>query len=508
MERFQEMLKELNVEQLSGLVAPLAVLAFGWLAAVFLSWMVRAMLNRVGFDEAIAARILGAERAKNFDSNRAIARAVYYIAIIFVLIGFFQTLGLTAATEPLNAFLGGLFAFLPRLLAGALLLFTAWVVATILRSVLVRALAKLDFDQRVHEGTDSLNTRAAIPLSQTISDTVYWLTFLLFLPAILGALRLHGLLLPVQGLVDEMLGFLPNLFSAALLLIAGWFVAHIVQRVVTNLLASAGADKLSHKLGVEKALGTWTVSSLAGLVVKVFILIPVAVGALNALHMEALTGPASRMLETVLTTLPALLGAAFIIGLSYLGGRVLAKLISNLLSGVGFDHILIHLGVSKAVADEQRSSPSRIMGGLVLVGVMLFATITAANLLNFDGIAKLLQDFTLLGGRILLGLVIFGLGLYLANLAASTLKSSSMTHAATLSWATRVAILVLAGAMSLRQMGLANEIIELGFGLLLGALAIAVGLAFGLGGREAAARALEEWQDKFSGRGGSARKAS
>jgi hypothetical protein len=63
-----------------------------------------------------------------------------------------------------------------------------------------------------------------------------------------------------------------------------------------------------------------------------------------------------------------------------------------------------------------------------------------------------------------------------------------------LALAGRIAILVLSGAMALRQMGLANEIVNLAFGLLLGAIAVAVALAFGLGGRDIAARQLERWQ--------------
>ena len=60
----------------------------------------------------------------------------------------------------------------------------------------------------------------------------------------------------------------------------------------------------------------------------------------------------------------------------------------------------------------------------------------------------------------------------------------------------RVAILVLTEAMALRQMGLANEIINMAFGLLLGALAVALALAFGLGGRDLAARQLQEWKEQ------------
>ncbi len=56
--------------------------------------------------------------------------------------------------------------------------------------------------------------------------------------------------------------------------------------------------------------------------------------------------------------------------------------------------------------------------------------------------------------------------------------------------------MVLAGAMALRQMGLANEIITLAFGLLLGAIAVAAAIAFGIGGRELAGEALKNWLDR------------
>jgi hypothetical protein len=73
-------------------------------------------------------------------------------------------------------------------------------------------------------------------------------------------------------------------------------------------------------------------------------------------------------------------------------------------------------------------------------------------------------------------------------------QASGVAQSGLLAVAARVSILVLAGAMALRQMGLANEIINLAFGLLLGAIAVAMALAFGLGGRELAARELEEWR--------------
>jgi hypothetical protein len=132
-----------------------------------------------------------------------------------------------------------------------------------------------------------------------------------------------------------------------------------------------------------------------------------------------------------------------------------------------------------------------VAGTLVLVGIMLFATIAALNLLGFTALTTLVSEFTVLIGQILLGLVILGIGLYLANLAARAIMSSGAEQRGLLAMAARVAIIALAGAMALRQMGLANEIITLAFGLTLGALAVSFALAFGLGGREAAGREVE-----------------
>jgi hypothetical protein len=115
-------------------------------------------------------------------------------------------------------------------------------------------------------------------------------------------------------------------------------------------------------------------------------------------------------------------------------------------------------------------------------------------------VAEFVTEFTAFAGQVLLGLVIFAIGLYLANLVARTVKASGVAQAGLLALAVRVSILALAGAMALRQIGLANEIINLAFGLLLGAVAVAAALAFGLGGRETASRELEAWSSRPSQR--------
>ena len=118
---------------------------------------------------------------------------------------------------------------------------------------------------------DSRQVRGMSPMSDTLGNVLYWLIFLLFLPAILGALELEGLLDPVQGMVNDILGMLPNILAAGVIAFVGWWVARILRDLVSNLLAAAGADRLGENAGLR---GTMTLSRLVALVVYILILVP------------------------------------------------------------------------------------------------------------------------------------------------------------------------------------------------------------------------------------------
>jgi hypothetical protein len=418
--------------------------------------------------------------------------------MILVFVAIFQALNLTMATEPLNSLLNQVFQFIPKLIGAVILLIIAWIVANIVRLVVSRALGAINLDDRISSGKEGEGEQESeeqrISLTKIISDGLYWLIFLLFLPAILGALDLGGLLTPVQELFNKLLGYLPNIFAAGLIAVIGWFVARVVQRLVTNLLTAVNIDRLSERFSLPVNL-----SSAIGIIVYVLILIPVIVAALNALALTAITQPVSDMLNIILAALPNIFAAGVVIIVSYLLGRLVAGLITNLLTGVGFNAVLSWLGLGSAPAEgevaEGKRTPSEIVGTLVLIGIMIFAIFEASSLLGFALLSDLLANFAVFAGHIVLGLFILGIGLYLANLVVKAINASGTAQAGLLAVVARVAIIGLLGAIALRQMGIANEIISLAFGLLLGSMAIAAAIAFGIGGREIAARKLEEWSE-------------
>ena len=476
---------------LPNLIGAIGILVIGSLIAFAVAALVRTLLKRTTLDNRLTRLLFGDEADKSAPVENAVSKGVFYLLMVFVLVAFFQVLQLTVITGPLNNMLDTIFAYLPRLFGAGILLLIAWMLATVLRRVMLVTLQGFKLDERISGGADTKSK--SIPLSKTLSDVVYWVVFILFLPAILDALGLQGPLEPIKTLLNRVFDFVPNILGAGLIILIGWFLARLVRQVVSNLLVAAGLDRLSDRLGLSDTLGEMKLSGLIGLVLYVLILIPVIIAGLNALKLDAVTQPASAMLGKIMDALPLLFGAALVLMISYVVARIVATLVTNVLAGIGFNNVLINLGITKKPAQGSKT-PAAIVGMLALVTIMILASIEAARMLKFDMVADLLAKLLVFGGHILMGLVILGVGMFLANVVAKSVQESGRPNASLLSTVARVVILVLAGAMALRQMDIANEIVNLAFGMLLGAVAVAVAIAFGLGGRESAAKLIEEWR--------------
>ena len=468
---------------LPNILIAVAILVGGWLLAVALAALARTAVTRASGSK-LGKTTEGQIEAANV--GVWVGRAVFYTVIAFVLGGAFQALRLQSVADPLATMLDRVAAFVPQLAGAAILLGIGWAIASVLRLVVTRSLSRTRLDDRI---SDSAGIEEAKSIGATLGAVVFWLVLLLFLPAILDVLDLQGIVAPLQVMFDDLLGIVPNLFGAALILLLGWLVARIASRIVTSLLSSAGVDRVGLSLGMSVQEGGRRLSDVIGLIVYALILIPAAIAAFDTLGVESVSGPATRMLEMLMAAIPLLFGATIILGLAWVIGRLLSGIVTKLLTGIGFDNLLGRLGLRPA---EGRSA-SEIAGYLAMVSVMLIAGIEAANMLGFVGLSALATSFFEFGARLLVGLVIFGVGLYLANLAYRSIPRTSGPWASLYAATARGAIVVLAAAMALQQIGLGEEIVLRGFTILLGAAAVAGAIAFGLGSRDVAERAVNRW---------------
>jgi Conserved TM helix len=372
-------------------------------------------------------------------------------------------------------------AYLPGILGAIVLLIVAWLIASLARLVVGRLGRAAHLDQRLHGSG----------ISDALGQGAFWLVLLLSLPGILGSLRLQNVLEPIQGMLSRIFAFLPNLFGAGLILVIGWFVAGLARKIITGLLNAVGLDRFASRMGLR--LGDrQQLSGVVGLVAYVLILVPVIVGALNALSLAAVSGPVSNMLNRLLEALPNIFAATLIVGFAFVLGRLVDGLVTNVLAGIGFDKIPPRLGFKERPATAGRSA-SKVVGTLAFVTVLLFGAIEASRVLGFAALGDLISALTVFGSKLLMGAVIFFLGLFLANLAASSILASDTESPRLFAAIARFSILFVVAAMALGQMGLARDIVNLAFGLLLGSFAVAAALAFGLGGRDTAGRMISQW---------------
>ncbi len=484
------------------LVISLAVLVAAFGFALIVALVLRRVLTRIGLGQRIAARIqsavrtvLGRERAAKHDVERTAARMLFWGVLILALAALASVFDFGTVGGVSGGLLDRVMGLAVQLGQAILLLVAAWALAALLRRAVRAALDAAGVDE-----PDRRDPKAAPSgISHSVPEAIYWIVLLLFLPSLLSTLGLSGVLLPVETVVDEIILFLPNLLLAVIIFLVGWFVARIARAAVTNLLATVGLDRAFDRLGVRRMLGSRTPSALAGGLVYVLILFQVILIGLDRMNLDVITGPAAAMLARGLEALPLLLVAAALLLTAYVVGRIVANVVGDLLREAGFDHFLHRIGLTGASMREE-FAPSNIVRVLILTVIVLFASIEAASHIGFDKAAELLTRLLVFAGQFLLGVVFLGFGVFLANLSARAIAASSVPQARLLSLAARAGILLFTTAVGLRQMGIANEIIELAFGIVLGAVAVAFAVAFGLGGRDAAARQIGRWQSSLRAR--------
>ena len=389
----------------------------------------------------------------------------------------------------------------PKILIAILILVATWAVARATKWVIQRAIDRIPALKRHITGGPDETVGHQLG---TIAKLIIWLV------GIMAALQFLGfaqVLAPINELVNEIFAFLPNLIAAGLIMFVGYVVARIVQRLLEAVLIAANVDGLLARIGIGSTQGTMRTDSTAvppgttpgatrgsfaravGILAFAILIIQIGIAALQVLGIAAISGPATAMLNEIYAALPRILAAGLWLGIAFVIARFLKSIIEAVLPPTGFDDALRSTGVL-----PPNAIPSRIVASIAMIVVILAASIEAARQLGGDEIAIFLAQITALGGKVIFGTLIIVAGIFLARIV-SNLVGSGTGEGGFAQTLVRYAIIALFTAIGLTFMGLADQIVMMAFGLILGAAAVATALAFGLGGRDAAARILERWSD-------------
>ena len=466
-------------DQFHPILAAVVILLVGWIIALVIAAGVKKLLQKLGTNHKLSS---ATGQPSNIES--LISKLVFWFVMILAVVGALNVLNISGVSDPFSNMVGRILAYIPNLLAAVAVGFIGWIIARLVRVGLTNVLAKTNLDERLS------NEVGVSSLSSNIGEIFYWLVLLLFLPIVLSILGLTGLLIPVQNMVNEAVAFIPNLFITGVIIFVGYILAKIVRGIVEGLTNSLGLQAQAEKIGLFK---NSSITKFLGSFVFAIIIITTLIVAFEALGIEAISQPATAMLNEIMHAIPQIIAAGLILIVAYVVSRFVGRLVAELISGAGVDEIPMKLDVQRFLGQTRVSD---IVGYLIVFFTMLFAVSEAANRLGLEQVSVLIAMFIQFGANILLGAVILVIGFWLANIVANVVQRGEYNSSRWLGNLVRILIMGLVIAMGLKEMGIADSMVNLAFGLTLGSVAVAFALAFGLGGRQPAERLLGDLLDK------------
>ena len=464
---------------IGSIIGAILIFIIGWLVALGIAALVRNVLSKVNLNQR-----MNSSTGKTYDLEGIISKIVFWFIFIIAISGALNQLNLNSISTPFANMVNQVLAFIPNLIGAIAVGVIGWVIATVARTAINAALAKTSMDER-------LSAQAGVkPMSSTIADMVYWFILLVVLTMVLGQLELDGLFAPLTNMVDKIFSFIPNIIIAGVVFVVGYIIAKVVRGIVTNLVSTFNIQELASKAGLSEKN---SLPNIAGSLAFLVVIIPTIIAALNALKIEVIARPATNMLNKIMEALPNIFMAAAILVVTFYVVRMVANIIKGLIENTEINQIPAKVGLQETMGDKKVSD---LVGYAIVFFAMLFAAIAAADLLGFEPISAIIAMFIAFGANIILGAIILFIGFWLANIIAGVVERSEQ-GSQFLANIVRVLIMGLVLAMGLKAMGIADSIVNLAFGLTLGAVAVAFALSFGLGGQEAAARFLRKMQDKM-----------
>jgi hypothetical protein len=196
---------------------------------------------------------------------------------------------------------------------------------------------------------------------------------------------------------------------------------------------------------------------------------------------------------------PRLAAAVGILMVGFLIAKMVDRGTDLVLHRIGFDRWMREGGVTEALERAGTTlDPSTVIAKLVFWTVMLLVIILAANALGVTAVSVLFGELLAYIPSVIAAVIVLVLGLLLGEFVKDLVLASAgaLPAARTLARAAKAAIILLASFMALEQLEIAQDILLVFFIAVVGAAALAAGIAFGLGGREVAAEIARDWYER------------
>ena len=311
---------------------------------------------------------------------------------------------------------------------------------------------------------------------EMLAQIAYLIVLLLFAPAIFEQLGAGSVTAPIFHTMEKIFSFVPNVIGAGIIFVIGLCVARILRNIVRPLLQKTKADEMFAKLVASNDV---KISDMVAYLVYVLVMIPICIASLEALQITSLTQPATKVLNRCLLFIPDIVAAMILLCIGLFLARFLGKLVTNMMLAAGLDS---HLAIFTGNKDFSLSS---MVGVLVNCVVTLFFIVESVNLLHLPVLSRIGNNLINYLPNLLGAFFILALATFISHTLRNHLKNDSqMARCAS------GAIYLLAGFIALSQLRIGTYIIDKLFIALSFGIGVAFAIAFGLGGRDFAAKVL------------------
>lgn len=479
------------------LLLALLILVVGFILAKVLENVTRKALRKARLDDRVGVKQEGepgkpGKEEKRWTPERIIAKVVFFGVLLLAFLIIFEFMNVPAITQPFSQIYAGFSGLITGVIKAGLILLVAWIVATLLKKAIQMAGHRLNLSKLLDKTGQESTSVNQTKWVDTVANIVFYLVLLLALPAVLDALGLRGISGPFEDLLNSFLAFIPKLVAAAAIFAIGYIVAKIVRDILTKFLEAAGLNKFAEKLHLADYVKGSSLAKAIGTVVFILIMIPVTISALEALDIRGISDPAISMLNNVLAMIPNIIVAIVLILVGVFVAKWLKGVVVSLLENLGVNSLASKMGLGGRTSS---TSIAQVVGTIVQIIIILLFVSEALQVANLDFMASLATAIFAYLPMVIAAIVILAVGFWLANMAERLVGSvlvDASGEPSVLRHVAKYAILGIAFFMAISQLGIAPMIVNTAFLLILGAVALAFGLAFGLGGRETAARYLKK----------------
>ena len=353
-------------------------------------------------------------------------------------------------------------------------------VAGKIKDILVKVLSKTSLDERFGK---LIGNNAGV--SNIVANIVHALLLIFVVTLALSKAGMGEAVEPLKNMLNDFIGFIPNILGAGVLGFIAIFGAKIVKNLLENVFMGA---KLDERLGSEP--GTTPISKAISTSVFCFIILFLAPAILETLGLKQISEPITAIVNKITGAVPNIVIAAVVLGIGFLIAQIAQKLVKNLLDATGANALPAKVGLD--IPQEGNRSVSSVVSYVVMLSIVVIIVSQAIELLKLPLLTELSAG--LVGGylNVLAAVIIFGFGLLASKFAFEKLSDKNLT----LAKVARIGILVLTGVVALQRSAIAPELTGLPFVTGVVAIGFAVGvggaIALGLGGKDYVSRWFEK----------------